>query len=163
MATPTYELIETTTVSVDTITVTFSSIPQTFRDLVLICSNVNSSSAGGSTMRFNLNNDNTANYDAVWMYGDGTTVDSDKDISNFYIRFSTSGGDIANNADALLITNIMDYSQTDKHTTVLVRRNDQNKVLALAGRWKNTDAVTQIDVKSNIAAGTVLSLYGIAG
>jgi len=161
VATPTYTLIDSTTLTVATTTVTFSSIPQTYRDLVLVCGNVSSNSAGGSTLRFSLNNDNNANYDAVWMYGDGTTTDSDSDSSNFYIRFSVTGGDIADNANALLIINLMDYSQTDKHTTALVSRNDQNKVLRLAGRWKNTAAVTQIDVKAGIAAGATFHLYGI--
>ena len=74
-------------------------------------------------------------------------------------------GYFTSTSPAVIISNIMDYSATDKHTTVLNRANNAaNGVHANAGRWSNTSAVTQVQVyaTSNFAAGSTFYLYGVA-
>lgn len=161
MATPTYELIETTTLSADASSVIFDLIPQTFRDLVLTCGNVNSQST--STMRVTVNDDNTANYAEAWMYGDGSVDDADINGGTFYLRFSTGGGDITTTSDALLQLEIVDYSQTDKYKATIQKVSSNTKSAMIAGLWQSTNAVTKLEIKTNIAAGGIFSLYGIAG
>ena len=66
------------------------------------------------------------------------------------------------------IAQIMDYSATDKHKTVLVRGNyDQPSVgrfvEAQASRWANTAAINSIAVSStsNLGVGSRIDLYGV--
>jgi hypothetical protein len=61
----------------------------------------------------------------------------------------------------------MDYSQIDKHKTVLVRfgLNEQSPNM-VAARWASTAEITTLTYFASanaFAAGTVVSLYGIVG
>jgi hypothetical protein len=64
------------------------------------------------------------------------------------------------------IHQIMDYSATDKHKTVLTTRIlAASYVDRFAQRWANTSAITSMEVfaSSNaFAIGSTFSLYGIA-
>jgi hypothetical protein len=71
-------LLSKTTLSSDTATVTLSSIPSTFKNLVLFF-NVRSSAASGPvTLQFRINNVSTASYNDRWFAGtvnaDGSTI-----------------------------------------------------------------------------------------
>jgi hypothetical protein len=63
----------------------------------------------------------------------------------------------------------MDYSTTDKHKSVLVRENTAGSsttlVVAKAGRWANTSAITSIYLfvsgGYSFATGTTVALYGV--
>jgi hypothetical protein len=61
---------------------------------------------------------------------------------------------------------IMDYSATDKHKTILGRGNaDGAYTIATANRWANTSAVTSVTLYAAgdaWASGTTVSIYGIA-
>jgi hypothetical protein len=69
-----------------------------------------------------------------------------------------------------IIIQVMDYSATDKHKSVLVRANSdapsQNGVVAaVAGRWASTSAVTSVvllpEVGPNFASGSTFNLFGV--
>jgi hypothetical protein len=71
---------------------------------------------------------------------------------------------------SISITNIMDYSTTDRHTTVL-NRHGRSQASPFAGgtemsvnRWANTAAVSTIDIfpgAHSFAIGATFSLYGV--
>lgn len=150
MATPTYIPLATITPSGASL-VTFSSIPATFRDLVLVIRNT--STVG--VLKANFNNDTATNYSRVQMDGNGSAANSSASTEPA-IR-------TANATNALQILQIMDYSATDKHKTVLVRTNRAVEVAAYAQRWADTSAINEIDV--TLVSGTftgTMSLYGIA-
>ena len=155
----TYVALANITLGSSASSVTFSSIPATFRDLVLVVNG--KATAGGSACRFRVNGDTGTNYSYVRMYGFSGGTGSDTNTQPFI--------DIGamNTSDGLLnITNIMDYSATDKHKTVLVRAQESalGAVLATAGRWANTAAITSVTVyagSDQFAAGTTVALYGI--
>ena len=74
MPTPTYTPLANVTLASTTSTVTFSSIPATYRDLLVVaqCGVVGPAT---ENLQLSLNNDTTnANYAAVQMSGDGSTV-----------------------------------------------------------------------------------------
>lgn len=140
--------------------VTFSSISQAYRDLVLVINAPMSSSGVFGYLRFNGDSGN--NYSAVRMFGSGSSTGSDTGLigasainfSEFYVEQNIN------------TVNIMDYSATDKHKTVLSRGNaPANYVFGIAGRWANTAAITSLTVStssSTWAAGGTFALYGIA-
>jgi hypothetical protein len=161
MPTPTYTPLATVTLGSSASSVTFSSIPATYRDLVIVLSGrSNGGGAFNTGMRFN--NDTGSNYSNVFMLGDGSSASSGsstttrQDIS-FY---SSVQGDV--------IGHIMDYSATDKHKTSLVRYNNQAAVtVARTFRWANTSAITSINFYNGsangetFASGSTFSLYGV--
>lgn len=165
MPTPTYIPLATVTLGSSASSVTFSSIPATFRDLVVV-TNLLSATVDGCDFAMRVNGDTGSNYSFVRMFGGAAATGSDSSAS----ATNTSGGfGIGNNTTtpAAVIIQIMDYSATDKHTTFLTRLNDTARsfTAAFASRHANTAAVTSVQVLttvSNFGAGSTFNLYGIA-
>jgi hypothetical protein len=152
MPTPTYDLITSTTLAASSAEVVFGSIPQTYRDLILV-SSFNLTAGGNPTISFN--GDTGANYSRVYMLGTGSSALSGADTSRQFAQ-ATSGLITSN------ITQIMDYSATDKHKTFLVRDNNTTDgTIAYAFRWANTAAINSINITASLAAGVTISLYGV--
>jgi hypothetical protein len=138
-------------------TVTFSSIPATYRDLRLVISGSGASASGLHYLQINA--DTASNYSSVRMYGDGASTGSDT---------ATSGGARIGNiygSDMNGIIDIFDYSATDKHKTMLSRNNiPTGLVIADVNRWASTAAVTSVKVfpgAGSYNTGMTFSLFGI--
>ena len=138
--------------------VTFSSIPATYRDLVLV---IETSSASDTNQLLRINGDDGANYSYVVMSGSssGDTSSSDTLTSALLTQSSQQRN--------FSVTQIMDYSTSDKHSTYLSRQNDGDAefVHAYAGRWANTAIITSLEIRTSIntwSIGSKFSLYGIA-
>jgi hypothetical protein len=160
MPTSTYVSLATITLGSADSEIIFSSIPATYRDLVLVAEYKNSTTVTAARIRFN--SDTGSNYSNVWMGGSGSTAFS-----------STTGGSGLIIADAnttnttMSMTQIMDYSATDKHKTTLSRGSGAGiNAIAFASRWANTAAVTTVSVVypggGQFTVGSTFSLYGIA-
>ena len=153
MPTPTYTPLATVTLASTAATVTFSSIPATMRDLIVV---VNGKTSANQATGLRFNSDSGSNYSMVRMY---TTASS---TSTTTYGLLTTGDPTA---DTLAIAQIMDYSATDKHKTFLVRSNiPANNTAAHAVRWANTAAITTVAVEAistTWAIGTTLNLYGV--
>jgi hypothetical protein len=157
LPTPTYTALANITLGSSASSVTFSSIPATYRDLVLVFDGTSSVGINGSVY---FNSDTTAaNYPYVRMNGNGSTTSSNSG-NNIWFDFQTSR--------SMVRVQIMDYSATDKHKTALSRWDNPSSVVgATAIRWANTAAITSLQVKdtnnaATFAAGTTFALYGIA-
>jgi hypothetical protein len=160
MPTPTYKPLATVTLAGSTSSVTFSSIPATFRDLVLVFNGGAVSGAHNLTVAFNSDT-TSGNYSGVSMTGTGSSALS---TSSGLARLLNDYGYLEAN-QAVIVSQFMDYSATDKHKTFLSRSNNAaNGVSAVAGRWANTAAITSIAITTgaNFSSGSTLSLYGIA-
>lgn len=149
-----------TTLPAAVTSVTIAGIPTTgYRDLRLIVNLGVSPSEGNIVVTFN--NDGGSNYALVNMRGFGA--------SSAASSASTSGGIVSNystglqpSSRALNTYDIMDYSQTDKHKSVLVRANHSDEIDAIAARWANTAAITSITISSGtFVAGSTFALYGV--
>jgi len=156
MATPTYIPLATTTLASSASSVTFSSIDQSYGDLVLVINGQFSTSVNAS-LEFQPNGSSTDGT-MVFMSGDGSSTFS----STATRLFVSWGGNVSTS-----IVNIMDYSATNKHKTFLIRDNDTSyRVRAVAGRWANTSAITSLVIGDagsvSLGAGSTFSLYGIA-
>jgi hypothetical protein len=141
--------------------VTFSSIPATYRDLVLVVNAKNTVGANYNSLA-RLNGDTGNNNPSVFMMGNSSGVFSlTRNVDGAgQIGYTNSSGTGA------IIAHFMDYSATDKHKTILSRSNtDPDRVSAHAIRWTNTAAITSIAVLSEggatWASGGRFDLYGI--
>ena len=159
MPTPTYTLIDSVTLASSASSVTFSSIDQSFGDVIVAVDIV----TGGNSVftRFRFNADAITEVEWVMMQGDGSsaTTGAFGGTTEFQTFSSTS-------SSILHTLQLMDYSATDKHTTGLYRGNAANsQVRASAVRWLNTAAITSLEIASasnQFQAGSTFFLYGIA-
>jgi hypothetical protein len=157
----TYEIISTQTLGSAAASVTLSSIPQTYTDLVLVAQMQNTGSAQRIELQFNA--DTGSNYSVTRIYGNGTTASTDRfsSVSHIDVAFvSTSGFCIANHS-------IMNYSNTTTYKSLVGRWDSEGNsgyATALVGLWRSTAAITSMVLTPNgvnFATGSKFTLYGI--
>jgi len=164
MPTPTYTPLANVTLGSTTSQVIFSSISSSYRDLVIVCNAAISSGTGGLFLQFNSDGGN--NYSFVTMYGTtgGNYASQSVTTAIMYAGYGTNDLDTTFKSNHLI--NIMDYSATDKHKSVLFRTNHVDyQAHAAAGRWASTSAINTIRVattSSTFAAGSTFALYGVS-
>lgn len=149
--------LATTTLGSAASSVTFGSIPATYRDLRLV---INGTATVSGNIFIRFNGDSSGSYSYVQAYGDGTSAASSSAASQ---TADASGVFYTNPGVATY--DIMDYSATDKHKSNINRGSTAgNLVVMSAGRWASTSAITSIVVShgsGSYATGTTFSLYGI--
>lgn len=153
----------TLTLSSGQSSVTFSSIPATYRDLQIVVSFAMSGTGSASRLRFN--GDTGANYSGVWMGGQGSSTASGSESNATGSRvIGYSVGPTTGQQTFTL--SVMDYSATDKHKSALSRYSDAGgDVQATATRWASNAAVTSVTIYDvlgqSFVTGSVFSIYGI--
>ena len=164
----TYEPIATTTLGSNQASYTFSSIPATYTDLILII-NMQSSYTGdaGNGARLQFNGDTGSNYSDTNLRGNGSSASSYRISNSTYIQLGllpSSGGGTPAGTLGTGIANIQNYSNSTTYKTVLGRTNNSYAfVEASVGMWRNTAPITSITYfgDGNILAGSTFTLYGI--
>lgn len=152
----TYTPIASQTLSSAAATVTFSGIPQTYTDLVVVTNVL----ASGSFYVANINGDTGNNYSRTRMLGNGSTAASDRSTNLNSLIIDNS-----NSTNWTMATiHFMNYSNTTTNKTILSRGNGAAyDVSAMVHLWRNTAAITSISFtqSSNFSAGSTFTLYGI--
>ena len=161
MPTATWVALQNITLTGTQADITFSNIPATYRDLVLVVQNT---STVPSQMSMRFNSDTGSNYNRVAMFGDGSTASSNTSTNASNINTQAEGQ--ANSTQAAFThIQIMDYSATDKHKSGLIRFTstpDQPVTVAQAFRWASTSAITTITLAdATFTSGSTFALYGI--
>jgi len=164
MPTKTYLPLATVTTGSASSSITFSSIPATYRDLILV---INGQLASNNTMGLRFNSDSGSNYLMVMMRDKSPTgAESLTETgTSIYTNWSTARSGDRHQT----IFQIMDYSATDKHKTVLSRNNYTDitplqRSETVASRWTNTSAITSMTLITGtnaLSSGFTASLYGI--
>jgi hypothetical protein len=163
----TYEPIQTQTLGTAVGTVTFSSIPQTYTDLYLVTSFANTSASQGAFIRFN--SDTGSNYSRIYLLGDGVGAYSGRatNQSSILIESSMYVGQTLNTSMQSRV-NIMNYSNSTTNKSTISRAGSQGAVFPgtdiIVGLWRNTAAITNIDVvctSNTFIVGSIFTLYGI--
>jgi hypothetical protein len=161
MPTPTYKPLATVTLGSSAASVTFSNIPATYKDLILVASTKTGVTTDNS---FRVNGDSGGNYNNVVMFGTGSSTGS-----NSFANETFNYMDYSNSTNyGASISHFMDYSATDKHKTILNRYGTgENVVVARATRWASTTAITSITLFGGVLgsqswqSGSTWALYGI--
>ncbi len=163
-ATPTYILLNQITLTVNSVEVVFSNIPQNYEDLVLVGNWQNSSTS--SAGRLQVNGDTGSNYNGVWMTGTGSSFGSGSESSQTSARIAGASVGPDNAYTNLVTIQFLDYSEVDKHKTIISRYGSGNReVQATASRWASTSTITSIRffdiLGQTFQSGATFSLYGI--
>ena len=155
----TYEPIATQTLGSAAASVTFSSIPSTYTDLVLV---INPTMASNADVTIIFNGDTANNYSSTYLSGNGTTASSS--------RFSTFPKiylDSINTGTGIVQYNVsfMNYSNATTYKTALARFASAGVgTQATVGLWRSTAAITSMTITGdtvNFTTGSTFTLYGI--
>ena len=147
--------------------ITFSSIPSTFKHLQI--RSISQSSLGNITdsLRVQFNSDAGANYAYHALYGTGATAAATANTGNNYAK----AGQLALSTTSFAggVIDILDYTNTNKYKTVRslsgVDFNGSGVIALESNLWLNTAAITSITISFglNFATGTQFALYGVKG
>jgi hypothetical protein len=160
----TYTPIATTTLGSATATYTFSSIPSTYTDLILIAGNLNAASAGNA-FKMQVNSDTGTNYSNTYLTGNGSAASSGRNSSADTLRFFDNPNIIG---PAVVTAHFMNYSNTTTYKTVIARSSAAGySANAEVNLWRSTAAINSIKIffatsGNDMQTGTTFTLYGIA-
>jgi len=156
-----YTALANVTLGSSASSVTFSSISQAYRDLVLV-SSVTTSANTYTFLRVNGDSGST-NYQGVTAGGNGSSPYSPLTSTNaalINVNFPTNDTAITS-----ATINLLDYSVTDKQKPFLIRVSRASGGTEMSAfRWVNTSAITEIVfglLTGTYSAGSTFALYGI--
>ena len=165
MATPTYDLIDSVTLSATASSVSFTSIGSSYQDLILIAQH---SAATNSYLGIRFNDDSSTSYPFSFMAGTGSSTSAGNWTSYDRLLINAS---YTNAQDNLFSMQIMDYAVTDKQKTMLIRQDNYGSnphTDLTCATWANTSAITKIQIWPNYTFGTgnftvnsAFYLYGV--
>lgn len=160
----TYETIATTTLGSNSTSVVFSSIPQTYTDLIIVFNGLNTS-ATAMDFECEFNSDSGNNYSETGLQGDGSSA-----ISFRHSNYSGAIlGSIWSTGRATVIGHFMNYANTTTYKTCLSRFSTPSGGLVgtTVSLWRNTSAITSINFNQpagqsgQFVSGSTFTLYGI--
>ena len=156
----TYTPIATNTLGSATATVTFSSIPATYTDLVIVSDNIGPQ----AHLYLQFNSDSTSSYSNTCLSGTGTAADSRRGTI-FTSMAITSFGYPQATTRSFNNVNIQNYANSTIYKTVLTRSvNTTVGTDLIVGLWRKTAAITSVTISrgnDNFEVGSSFTLYGI--
>lgn len=159
----TYTPISSTTVATSGIqTITFSSIPSTYTDLVVV---LQAKTASLADLQLRFNSDTGSNYSTTVMTGTGSSAVSNRYTNQTFMWLDTYGAPRVTEFN-VAIHHIMNYANTTTFKTVVGRTGvSTNGTEAIVGLWRSTSAINRIDFQPyglyDFSTGTTFTLYGI--
>ena len=165
----TYTPIASITLGATAASVTFSSIPSTYTDLI-VTGQIIGAAQDNLVLRFN--SDTGSNYSHTTLWSNGSTVASLRRTNATYSYIIGEGLlPTAANTFASISININNYANTTTNKTLLARSGTNNatypEISLLTGLWRSTAAITSVSLitpsGSYLATGSTFNLYGILG
>jgi hypothetical protein len=159
----TYEPIATTTGTGSSGTISFTSIPATYTDLVMVFEGAGAS-GGTAGLAFTINGVVSGTlYSDTRLQGNGTAASSSRNSS----QNSGNFGYISSSNRSMSILNIMNYSNTTTFKTTISRSFTQDATDGRVGSYvtlyRDTAAVNRLDIIAtpNFTTTSTFTLYGI--
>ena len=150
----TYTPIATHTTTGTVSSYTFSSIPSTYTDAILVVADL----GGDTSYKVNINSDTGSNYSSTFLYGDGSSATSGRGSS---VTAAPTVGRRPGNT----IMQFQNYANTTTNKTFISRGNASNHlVIATVSLWRSTAAIDSITVTpetGSFASGVTFTLYGV--
>jgi hypothetical protein len=163
-----FESIAATTVGSGGVAdVTFSSIPQIYTHLQIRC--ILKFAVGGDTILTQFNSDTGSNYTFRRLSGNGSSASAGTSRPRTSLIIA-SDVPSATSTFGVTVTDILDYTNTNKYKTVRAlcghETNSAGAAELKSGVWVNTNAITSIKIfggSGNISEYSSIALYGIKG
>jgi hypothetical protein len=168
-----YESISTVTVgSGGQTSITFTSIPNTYKHLEIRGVAQVGTGSGSDRMRVTVNGDTGSNYYQHQIYGTGSAAAASSQGLSTSMLLGAIPGSSSTNIFGASVFEILDYASTSKYKTFKVLsgsdQNDTNGLIYLqSGVWNSTSAITSITLgyngSTNFNQYSTFALYGIKG
>lgn len=166
----TMTLISTVTVGAGGSYVTFSSIPQTYKDLCIVISG-RGSRAGVTTDDIALQiNGSATSYSYRRLTGDGAVAGSDNSASNTAFNFgyfpaATATANTFGNAEVYFPNYTSSVAKSMSSNCVMENNATISWLMSAAGLWNSTAAITSLFIYmgfTTFVQNSTISLYGIS-
>lgn len=169
-----WESIQTTTVgSGGTPTITFTSIPSTFKHLqIRLLAATTTAASDGAYFNIRFNSDSGSNYSYHDLYGVGSGTPTASGLASqtaiYGQRISEAG---LSNIFGAGVIDILDYTSTNKNKTLRMLggydANGSGSIYEVSGAWYNSStaisSITLTPDSNNFAQYSSFALYGIKG
>lgn len=158
------QLIQTQTLGSSQAAITFSSIPASFTDLVLVCSLRTDTSNGDIGIKFN---GSTANFSNRYLAGTGSSAAAGTVYGNYIGEAARSTYTASTFGNfATYIPNYRSSIAKSYSSDAVSENNATGAIQAItAGLWNVTDAITSLELYqlngANLVQYSSASLYGI--
>lgn len=164
-------LISQVTASGGTTGASFTSIPSTYRDLIVTIYG-RGASPGPMTMVLRFNGDSGANYDYLeWRFAAAGGLGASESLGASSINAGyISGSSAPSDAADSLECRIFDYKGSTFQKAVISKNTNKRANTSanifrdqFSGWWRNTAAITQVDVNLSTGGfvdGSLISLWG---
>jgi hypothetical protein len=174
ISTASFESIASATGNGSSSTITFSSIPSTYKHLQIrgIARTLDTESDTARYISMQFNSDSSSNYAWHGLYGNQSSNTAEAAISyptTYGYQRGLSQSTSTSTMGAFII-DIQDYSSTSKNKTVRtfsgVDFNGSGSVNLYSSLWMSTSAISSLTLTSNtgeFSTNTTFALYGIKG
>lgn len=156
----TFNCIATTTLTATASSITFSSIPNTYTDIIMMVAGNQSLNADGGLQ---FNNDTGTNYSRIAMYAAGGSPGIDDLIQDNKDKIDISYFD--NTYQGSAYTQIFNYTGSSRKSILNYFNARATADLATTtGTWENTaviNTITYVPGAGHFNAGMSVTLYGI--
>ena len=157
--------IATNTLTAAAASVVFSGIPNTYTDIVAVCSLIATSATAQNAPQLRVNGDTGSNYSVTVLNGNGTNAASGR-YNNQTLIYADYYGILSTSGTAQATIHYMNYANTTTYKSILIRSGKGDReTTASVGLWRSTAAINSIsfitDSPQTFAAGTIFTLYGI--
>jgi hypothetical protein len=165
-----FELIETVYGTGASGTITFTSIPGTFKHLQIRMTPRSNDANATAPVFMTFNNDSGSNYASHFLQGYQSGIWSSNATSqtSMSLRSGAANSGVSN-VHAAHIVDILDYTSTNKNKTVKTLQghvlSGQFQISLISGLWQSTSAISSISISTvgSFITASRFSLYGIKG
>ena len=155
----TYEPIQTQTLGTAVPSVTFTSIPQTYTDLVMVFDGTNTT-GNNYELYLTFNGDTATNYSETYLQNYNNTSESGRYSTRARLQSFKTASTRGN-----IVAHIMNYSNTTTFKTTLWRYGAAVLFTGVAaGLYRSTSAISSMTFtieSGNISIGSTFTLYGV--
>lgn len=165
--TATYSLIDSYALSSTSTSITFTSIPQTFTDLVAVVNIIGPATTNVTTLQAQCNNDTSSNYQVVWLSSVWPSSLQTSADTRDALYFHWTASSLGSNRSSVAIINFQEYSTSNKYKHILSRFSANSETSLMGQSWKSQNAITSIKFLTAGSeanwweVGSTIKLYGI--
>tara|TARA_R110000764_G_scaffold51691_1_gene112920 strand:+ start:145 stop:630 length:486 start_codon:yes stop_codon:yes gene_type:complete len=161
MATPTYDLLDSVTLTSSQTSINFTGIPQTYKELVV---RATVRSVYFTRLRMTVNSNTNSDYQSVMGFGTGGSAYGYRLSNGNYFRLGDQTY-VSSGTDSIYISTLGNYSSS-QYKSIVCESADTNATGIMAGTLQNTSAVTSVNMfleQGDFTSTTKIELYGVAG
>ena len=149
---------------------TFSNIPQTYQDLMLVVNGIGTRSVANDHLLMAVNTDTSSNYSYTYLQADASAASSARGTAGaFAVMFNCLSGTLSPaGIYGSGITHILDYTNTNKFKTMFSRGcvdlNTSGFTTITTNLYRaNTNSITNLYciTYTNLLPGSTMTLYGV--